>query len=81
MAYTLQTPYVKGDFGASIEKIDGEYNSYAPPNLQLGVPQKKGPLQVVKPYDATKELANDEHDENIMSSMPTVEPLKTNGKQ
>lgn len=71
---------MKGDFGASIEKIEGEYNSHAP-NLQLGVPQKKGPLQVVKPYDASKELANDEHDENIMSSMPTVEPLKNNGKQ
>ena len=71
---------MKGDFGASIEKIDEEYNSYVP-NLKIGVPQKKSPLQVVKPYDAMKELANDEHEENIMSSMPTVEPLKTNGKQ
>jgi hypothetical protein len=41
----------------------------------------KSPLQIVKPYDALKELANDEHDENIMSSMPTVEPVKTNAKQ
>jgi len=71
---------VKGDFGASIEKIDAEYNNNTQ-NLQLGVPQKNSPLQIVKPYDAMKELANDEHDENIMSSMPTVEPVKTNGKQ
>ena len=77
MIYTLQTPYVKGDFGSS---FDGEYNSYAP-NLQIGAPQKKSPLKVVKPYNASKELANDEHDENIMNSMATVEPLKTNGKQ
>jgi len=71
---------VKGDFGASIEKIDPEYNNNTQ-NLQLGVPHKKSPLQIVKPYDAMKDLANDEHDENIMSSMPTVEPVKTNGKQ